>query len=149
MFRFIARWYPLLVVILILPIGTTAGGIAGHNDPSLGHTVVPYLYPPWRFFDWLSAGGTNREVPPLQHAGITSMWTMIILFFATFIAMLIERTRGRDFGWFINALFFLIMLQHDISNTANAYNSNTDFLGSGGIADRSKPRNSPRSKRKR
>ena len=141
MLRFVAKWYPLLALILLLPIGTTAGAVAGHGDPSLGHAVLPYVYPPWRFFDWLHTKGTIADGGPLQRVGITALATMTVLLLATFVAMLVERMRGRDFGWFINAAFFLLMLQNDVSNEFNAYNSNTNYLGKGGIMDRNARKN--------
>jgi hypothetical protein len=103
---FVWRWYPLILALGWIPLGTEAGAIAGRFAPSLGAQLLPGIYPPWFALRWLNATtladpATSAVVPAVVLSFVACSLVLLVLVANDF-------TSGRSFGIFDVPIYLML-----------------------------------------
>jgi hypothetical protein len=141
---FLWRWYPAILAVVWIPIGTEVGGAVGHYASRLGHTVVPGIYPPWFALVWMRADVASDPMTTGAIDAVVLSFLACLLLLVTLV--LLDFTSGRSFGIF-NGPILILMLVSSIDMILEGIPPAYTWLGGGTSDGTYRGRRSPPARR--
>jgi hypothetical protein len=135
LYGLLGRFYPLIVPLLSIAIGTEIGGILAHGAATLGHPKVPYLYNPIDGFKWFAGSAVDPGNKQLLLAAEGFGYSVLAICMLTFGQMLIDFAHGRSWGP-LNFLFYAVTMVGDLETLFKGYPPSFTWWGTGGVMDR-------------
>lgn len=106
---FFATFYPIIILVLALPVGTEIGAWLAGFAADLGPPIVPFVYAPLAGAHWFAVGTSAGGSHAMKLAGEGFAYTVLACLGIVYGLMMNDMFRGRSWGP-LNVVFIIVWL---------------------------------------